>query len=745
MKKLLLTLLLFSAGTGISAAKTYDLKSPDGKIAVRVDVGADAVSYSISRDGKELIAPSPLSLTLADGRVLGRKASVRKASAKSVDEIIEAPFYKRSAVEDRYNSLTLTFKGDYGIDFRAYDDGAAYRFRTSMKDEITVTDELVDIRFPEDFTTLVPYARDGKKESGLARYYFNSFESTYSTQPVSKVADNRQAFLADPGRRRNGENRHHRGRPGRLSGACTSTTPRAGKALRGNFAPYPAKEVQGGHNELQLLVTEREDFIARTSGTRTFPWRVFAIAGRDIQLADNDMVYRLAAPSRVEDVSWIKPGKVAWDWWNTWNLYGVDFKSGINNETYKYYIDFAADHGIEYVILDEGWAVNKKADLFQVVPEIDLPELVAYGKERGVGIVLWAGFYATERDLERVCKHYSEMGIKGFKVDFLDRDDQKIADFTYRLAETAAKYRLFLDMHGYHKPAGIQRTYPNVLNFEGVFGLEQMKWTSEKTDMVTYDVTIPFIRMLAGPMDYTQGAMRNATRRNFRAVGSEAMSQGTRCRQLAEYVIFESPFNMLCDSPSNYMREPECTESFASVPTTWDETVGLDGRVGEYVSIARRKGDTWYVGGMTDWNARTLTIDLGFLGEGALHRRTVPRRRQRRQGGPRLQTRVGRNSRRPEADGEDGSRRRLRPEGLAQIARGDTHEKPGRPIEAARVSFREAGCPASLLREDRRIAVALGEDFTRQAAHLGGRHGREPAPRCPYPDPRRRNTPHASC
>lgn len=346
MKKLLLTLLLFSAGTGISAAKTYDLKSPDGKIAVRVDVGADAVTYSISRDGKELIAPSPLSLTLADGRVLGRKASVRKASAKSVDEIIEAPFYKRSAVENRYNSLTLTFKGDYGIDFRAYDDGAAYRFRTSMKDEITVTDELVDIRFPEDFTTLVPYARDGKKEPGLARYYFNSFESTYSTQPVSKVADNRLAFLpilADAGTAKivitEADLEDYPG--------MYLYNPTSGKALRGNFAPYPAKEVQGGHNELQLLVTEREDFIARTSGTRTFPWRVFAIAGRDIQLADNDMVYRLAAPSRVEDVSWIKPGKVAWDWWNTWNLYGVDFKSGINNETYKYYIDFAADHGIE--------------------------------------------------------------------------------------------------------------------------------------------------------------------------------------------------------------------------------------------------------------------------------------------------------------------------------------------------------------------------------------------------------------
>ena len=616
MKKLLLTLLLFSAGTGISAAKTYELKSPDGKIAVRVDAGTQAVTYSISRDGKELIAPSPLSLTLADGRVLGQKAVVRKASTKSVDETIEAPFYKRSTVDNKYNSLTLTFKGDYGVDFRAYDDGVAYRFVTSMKDEITVADELVDIRFPEDFRAYVPYVNPRKKEGGIERCYFNSFENTYTNQPVSEVAADHLAFLpilADAGTAKivitEADLEDYPG--------MYLYNPTGGKDLRGNFAPYPAKEVQGGHNELQLLVTEREKLIARTKRTRTFPWRVFAIAEHDIQLADNDLVYCLAAPSRVEDISWIKPGKVAWDWWNTWNLYGVDFKSGINNETYKYYIDFAANHGIEYVILDEGWAVNKKADLFQVVPEINLPELVAYGKERGVGIVLWAGFYATERDLERVCKHYSQMGIKGFKVDFLDRDDQKIADFTYRLAETAAKYHLFLDMHGYHKPAGIQRTYPNVLNFEGVFGLEQMKWTSEKTDMVTYDVTIPFIRMLAGPMDYTQGAMRNATRGNFRAVGSEAMSQGTRCRQLAEYVIFESPFNMLCDSPSNYMREEECTRFIADIPTTWDETVGLDGRVGEYVSIARRKGDTWYVGGMTDWNARSLTVDLGFLGEGS--------------------------------------------------------------------------------------------------------------------------------
>ena len=620
MKKLLLTLLLFSAGTGISAAKTYDLKSPDGKIAVRVDVGADAVTYSISRDGKELIAPSPLSLTLADGRVLGRKASVRKASAKSVDEIIEAPFYKRSAVEDRYNSLTLTFKGDYGIDFRAYDDGAAYRFRTSMKDEITVTDELVDIRFPEDFTTLVPYARDGKKEPGLARYYFNSFESTYSTQPVSKVADNRLAFLpilADAGTAKivitEADLEDYPG--------MYLYNPTGGKALRGNFAPYPAKEVQGGHNELQLLVTEREDFIARTSGTRTFPWRVFAIAGRDIQLADNDMVYRLAAPSRVEDVSWIKPGKVAWDWWNTWNLYGVDFKSGINNETYKYYIDFAADHGIEYVILDEGWAVNKKADLFQVVPAIDLPELVRYADAKGVGLMLWVVGNVLDAKLEEACSYYAGLGIRGFKVDFIDRDDQKAVELVYRLARVAAAHRLVLDIHGVYKPTGQNRTYPNIINFESVFGLEELKWSNP--DMPLYDVTFPFIRMVQGPVDYTPGAYRNATREGFRIDYRNPMSQGTRAHQVAAYVVFDAPLVMLCDSPTRYMADEACTRFIASLPVVFDTTRVLAGEIGEYIVTARKRQDCWYVGGLTGWTPRTLDVDLSLLDPGREYTATL--------------------------------------------------------------------------------------------------------------------------
>ena len=307
---------------------------------------------------------------------------------------------------------------------------------------------------------------------------------------------------------------------------------------------------------------------------------------------------------------------MAWDWWNDWNLHGVDFRAGINNETYKYYIDFASEHGIEYVILDEGWAVNLKADLMQVIPGIDLKMLSDYAASKNVGLILWAGYWAFDRDMEEVCRYFSGLGIKGFKVDFMDRDDQEMVDFHRKAAETAAKYGMMIDFHGTYKPTGLNRTYPNVINYEGVHGLEQMKWSGPDVDQVTYDVTIPFVRMVAGPMDYTQGAMRNATRGNYRPVNSEAMSQGTRCRQLAEYVVFESPLNMLCDSPSNYMDEPECTGFIAEIPTVWDETKVIDGRIAEYIATARRSGDTWYIGAMTDWNARDLSLDLSFLGDG---------------------------------------------------------------------------------------------------------------------------------
>ena len=446
--------------------------------------------------------------------------------------------------------------------------------------------------------------------------FFSCFQNTYTHVSLSEWTDGQFAFLpllveADGGKKICITEADLLNYPGMYLANDPGK-----QGLKGVFAAYPERivpEVRG----LKGVVKSRKDFIAKADGATAFPWRVMVISDRDADLLDNDMVYKLASPARFDDFSWIKPGKVAWDWWNNWGVYQVEFQAGINTETYKYYIDFAAGHGVEYVILDEGWSVPGAADLMQVVPEIDLKEIVAYAGRKQVGIILWAGYLAFDKDMDRVCRHYAEMGIKGFKIDFMDRDDQLAVDFNKRAAETGARYKLLIDLHGTYKPTGLQRTYPNAVNFEGVFGLEEVKWAEKDMDQVTYDVTFPFIRMLAGPVDYTQGAMTNASRDNFRAVYTEPMSQGTRCRQLAEYVVFESPLSMLCDSPVNYEKEEACTAFITAIPTVWDETVPLQAKVGEYIVTARRKGDTWYVGGLTGWEARDLEIDFSFLGTGS--------------------------------------------------------------------------------------------------------------------------------
>ena len=491
-----------------------------------------------------------------------------------------------------------------------------------LEGTLRIGDECVAFSFPADCRAVVPYVARGR-DFDFESQFFNSFENTYTTARITELNPGRLIFLPalvelDGGYKLVITEADLEGYPG-LYLRGNGKTPE----LRGVFAPYPKREEQGGHNRLQMLVREREGYIASTVGKRAFPWRTVVVAREDRELLDNDMIYRLAPESRIEDTSWIRPGKVAWDWWNDWNLYGVDFEAGINNETYKYYIDFASRNGVEYVILDEGWAVNEKADLMQMVSEIDLRELVAYARERNVGIILWAGYHAFERDMEQVVSHFARMGVKGFKVDFMDRDDQQMTAFNHRAAETAARYGLILDLHGTHKPAGLNRTWPNVLNFEGVHGLEQMKWSPESVDQMKYDATIPFIRQAAGPMDYTQGAMRNATRKNYRPVNSEPMSQGTRCHQLALYVVLDSPLNMLCDSPTNYLREAECTEFIAAIPTVWDETRILGGRMGEYIVTARRSGDTWYVGAITDWTPRDVEVDLAPLGIGGTVEATI--------------------------------------------------------------------------------------------------------------------------
>lgn len=601
MKRLLFLSICLLSVLGLQA-KDYTVLSPDGRISVTVSAGAE-LCWSVSVDGGQVLCPSAIALTLSDGTVYGRGTKVKKALRSSVDEVLDAPLFKRSKVRDRYNGLTLRFR-DFDLVFRVADDGAAYRFVT--KKGVTVKEETAEFRFPGNHRSWVPYANeDGTVEQQM----HNSFENHYADVPLSGWDPSRIAFL-----------------PVTVEGAggikmCITETDLfnypsmflantdGSNTLRGVFAAVPDEVEQGGHNMLEGLVRSRKPYIYEGTAGEALPWRIIAIAHEDRELAGSDLVWRLSRPSE-GDYSWVRPGKVAWDWWNDWNIRGVDFTAGVNTATYKYYIDFAAANGIEYVILDEGWAVNLQADLMQVVPEIDLPELCSYAAGKGVGLVLWAGYWAFNRDMEAVCEHYAKMGIVGWKIDFMNRDDQPMVAFYEKAARTAAKYHQIVDFHGAFKPSGLTRAYPNVLNHEGVAGLEQMKWAAEDYDQVTYDVTIPYIRLVAGPADYTQGAMRNAVKGNYHPVWGEPMSQGTRCRQLAEYIVFDAPFTMLCDSPSNYIAEPECTGFIASVPTVWDETVALDGRIGEYVVIARRSGSKWYVAAMTDWSARDITIDL---------------------------------------------------------------------------------------------------------------------------------------
>lgn len=590
-------------------AQVLHVKSPNGKIDMALETGTK-ILWSVKHETTEVIAPSSISLSISNGVVLGNNAKVVSAKKSTVNTTFATPVYKKKTVIDAYNQLTVNFKGDFGLTLRAYNDGVAYRFFTTKKGQIIIESEEASFNFSEDHKAFIPYVRDLREKD----MYTSAFESTYDEIPLSKFVKDSLAIsplLIDLG---NGKKAaiieaELEDYPGMFLTRNNQTQ----QGLKGAFAHYPKEERLGGYNKMNYMVTKREPYIAKTSGTRNFPWRAIIISESDKDLANNDMVQKLSAPSQIADPSWIKPGKVAWDWWNDWNISKVDFKAGINTETYKYYIDFASKNHIEYVVLDEGW--SEETDMLKVSPSMNIEELISYGKQKNVGIILWASWYALNQVLEDAFSQYSKLGVKGFKIDFMDRDDQKMVKSIYDIAKKAASYKLFIDYHGMYKPTGIQRSYPNILNFEGVKGLENAKWTPND-DMPHYETSIPFIRMLAGPMDYTPGAMRNATRADFRPSNSMPMSQGTRCHQLGMYVVFEAPLQMLADNPTAYMKEQESTNFISQIPTTFDETIALDGKVGEYVAIARKKGDTWFVGGLTNWSAREMTIDLSFLSKG---------------------------------------------------------------------------------------------------------------------------------
>lgn len=603
----ILSLLLLIGNASFAAKeKKYVLSSPDGTLKVEISAGNE-LAYQVMHGNDTILSHSNIALVLEDGTVVGKTPRITGERRKKIKDNIESPFYRFKEFVATGNELDLKLKGGFGIIFRAYNEGVAYRFYTTQSSDIIIKEEQAEFNFKEDYTAYLPYTTNDKKPMAMA------FQNVYDITPLSK-AQPKLAFLpvtVDCGSvKLTLLESDLEAYPGMF------VQSQQGKyGLKGVFAPYPAKTDFYPWRK-QEYVTETTDFISRSRGSRSYPWRVLAITEKDTDMPVNNLVYALASPNRIGDTSWIKTGKVAWDWWNDWNLKGVPFKAGINMDTYKYYIDFASRNGLEFIVLDEGWYAPKSGDMLTVIPELDLPELIAYGKSKGVEIVLWTVFNVLDSQLEAACKKYADMGIKGFKVDFLDRDDQTAVEMVYRIAEMTARYKLTLDLHGIYKPTGINRTYPHIINFESVFGMEEVKWTDIKNNMPLYDVTFPYIRMMAGPVDYTPGAMRNATKADWRAMYYTPASMGTRCHQLAAYIVHDSPFTMLCDAPTNYLNEQECVDFMASLPVEVDSTFIASGELGKYIVTVRKKDVNWYIGGMTNWDERDVQLDFSFLLEG---------------------------------------------------------------------------------------------------------------------------------
>ena len=603
----ILSLLLLIGNASFAAKeKKYVLSSPDGTLKVEISAGNE-LAYQVMHGNDTILSHSNIGLVLENGTIVGKTPRITGERRRKIKDNIESPFYRFKEFVATGNELDLKLKGGFGIIFRAYNEGVAYRFYTTQSSDIIIKEEQAEFNFKEDYTAYLPYTTNDKKPMVMA------YQNVYDIIPLSK-AQPKLAFLpvtVDCGSvKLTLLESDLEAYPGMF------VQSQQGKyGLKGVFAPYPAKTDFYPWRK-QEYVTETTDFISRSRGSRSYPWRVLAITEKDTDMPVNNLVYALASPNRIGDTSWIKTGKVAWDWWNDWNLKGVPFKAGINMDTYKYYIDFASRNGLEFIVLDEGWYDPKSGDMLTVIPELDLTELIAYGKSKGVEIVLWTVFNVLDSQLEAACKKYADMGIKGFKVDFLDRDDQTAVEMVYRIAEMTARYKLTLDLHGIYKPTGINRTYPHIINFESVFGMEEVKWTDIKNNMPLYDVTFPYIRMMAGPVDYTPGAMRNATKADWRAMYYTPASMGTRCHQLAAYIVHDSPFTMLCDAPTNYLNEQECVDFIASLPVEVDSTFIASGELGKYIVTVRKKDVNWYIGGMTNWDERDVQLDFSFLPEG---------------------------------------------------------------------------------------------------------------------------------
>ncbi len=582
----------------------FDVQSMNEMVSLRVDI-EENISFSVSFQDMTIVEQAIVSLKLDDGVVLGEDPTLEDHSEELVhNEILPLYSVKRSHIPDHYKELHLDFADDFALEFRVYDDGLAYRFVTKRRDRMKVFDEQFDLLFADDYSLHRSYPR--------TENWITSYEDYFEISLVSEMLTGKPCILPvlvdlGDGAKLGITESDVRDYPAMRFVRCEDSE----RMLNAVYPPYPLETEFGGYDDRLNVPSKRAEYIADINGSRRLPWRVFILAEQDKDLLASDMVYRLARPADPDmDFSWVKPGKVAWDWWSNLNITEVNFKVGINTETYKHYIDFASDFGIEYINLDEGWYQN--GDLLDVVPAIDIPEIVEYAEKHNVGVMLWCMSRYLEKQLTEAMDQFEKWGVQGLKIDFFDRDDQPMMNLYETFAREAAKHKLLVNYHGVTKPTGLWRTYPNVINREAMKGLEYNKF-SDNYVTPEHAVTIPYTRMLAGPMDFTPGAMTNAPEESFRVIFDLPMSHGTRCQQLAMYVIYDAPLQMLCGSPTAYRKEPSIMDFLSAVPTTWDETVPLAGEVGESVLLARRKGDEWYVGGMTDENERMMTVDFSFL------------------------------------------------------------------------------------------------------------------------------------
>lgn len=580
-------------------SKDYKVTSPDGQIAVTVSVDTQ-IKWSATVNNQAIFTNNTLSLDLGTS-VLGtnpKLVSAKNTSVKSVVQTVVA--VKSKTIDNTYNQLNLVFKPNYAVNFRVFNNGVAYRFETSLKENITVKNEEVGLNFAGDYGALFP--EEETVYSHYERLYLDQKISSlkagrFSSLPTLVKADNNikigitEADLFDY--------------------PCLFLEATGKAAFKSKYPKVILKADPSGDRGIKNI--QEADYIAKTSGTRTFPWRVFMISTEDARLVENQMVFLLSRECKLAETSWIKPGLVAWDWWNENNVYGVDFKAGLDTKTYKYYIDFASKNNIPYIILDEGWT-KSTTNIKEANPDLDIQELIAYGKSKNVDIILWCLWNPLDADMDAILDIYAKWGAKGIKTDFMARSEQYMVNFYERTAKACADRKLLVDFHGAFKPSGMARAYPNIINHEGVRGMENCKWSKDITP--EHDVTLCFTRMLAGPMDFTPGAMTNKNEKDYSISFSNPMSLGTRCHQVAMYVCYDAPVQMLCDSPSNYYKETETTSFISKMPTVWDETKVLDAKVGDYIMVARQKDNNWYLGAMTDWTARSLNVDFSFLGEG---------------------------------------------------------------------------------------------------------------------------------